>query len=823
MPAPESPMQTRSIEEELRERLHFETLLADFSAAFISLPAGEVARQIDAWLERITQSLRIDRAAIVQFATDTEHAYRTHVFTRAGLPAAEPADGPLQPWVTAQLRRGERGWRTDLPDSLPVEAESERDYCIRQGLKSTLSIPMKIGGTLLGAVIFYSFDPAHQWPEPLLQRLELLGQIFANALHRHRTQSMAHESQRMYADLVNSIDGIVWEADAATFQFTFVSSKAERLLGYPVKQWLTEPNFWKSRIHADDRALTVDYCLQATQALKDHEFQYRMLAQDGRVVWVRDIVRVIADKGQPAKLRGIMVDITESHKVQEALRESEAHFRTIFEEAPIGLAYVDSSFRIRKCNRALCRFLGYTEPELHNVSFVDITHPDDVEKDAQLAGQVFRREIENYQLEKRYLKKGGEIVWGLLTVTMLRDKDGQVVNILGMVENISSRKEIEDQLRQSQKMDAFGQLAGGVAHDFNNLIMAINAYSEISLAQLPATEGLRANLEEIIQAGTRAAALTRQLLAFSRKQALRPKVIDLGNVVDNLNKMLRRMIGENIKLVTSVEGKLGKVLADPSQIEQIIVNLAVNARDAMPKGGKLMIELSSVYLDKEYARYHLAVTPGQYVMLAVSDTGCGMSKAVQQRIFEPFFTTKEVGKGTGLGLSTVYGIVKQSGGDIWVYSEEGVGTKFKIYLPRVDQPAEDDRARIEVKEPVGGTETILLVEDDDVVRNVILRILRARGYDVLVAREGREALLLAEQHSRAIQLLLTDVIMPKMGGRELYEELRRKRPQMKVLYMSGYSGDSIVHHGVLDEGIMLIEKPFTMDELLTRLRELFAG
>jgi CheY-like chemotaxis protein len=376
-------------------------------------------------------------------------------------------------------------------------------------------------------------------------------------------------------------------------------------------------------------------------------------------------------------------------------------------------------------------------------------------------------------------------------------------------------------------MDAFGQLAGGVAHDFNNLITAINGYSEITLDKLPPADPLRANLEEIIKAGSRAAALTRQLLAFSRKQVLRPKVIDLSYVVDDMQKLLRRLIGENIKLVTAIEGKLGKVLVDPSQVEQILINLAVNARDAMPRGGKLMIEIGNVYLDKEYARHHLAVTPGPYVMLAVSDTGCGMSRAIQKRIFEPFFTTKEPGKGTGLGLSTVYGIVKQSGGNIWVYSEEGVGTKFKIYLPRIDQPGEDEVQSIERTEVAGGTESILLVEDDDSVRNMILRILRDRGYDVTVARDGREALLLCGQGGREYALLLTDVVMPKMSGRELYGELQRIRPGMRVLYISGYSGDTTLPppgpgpagRPPLSELPDLLEKPFTRDELLRRVRE----
>jgi CheY-like chemotaxis protein len=368
-------------------------------------------------------------------------------------------------------------------------------------------------------------------------------------------------------------------------------------------------------------------------------------------------------------------------------------------------------------------------------------------------------------------------------------------------------------------MEAIGRLAGGVAHDFNNLLTAINGYSDLSIALLGTNDPIRANLEEIKKAGERAASLTHQLLAFSRKQLLQPEVLDLNLVIDDLNKMLRRLIGEDIELVTLLDPKLGKVMADRGQVEQIIVNLAINAADAMPKGGSLVILTANVFLDDEYARHHISVRPGAYVMIAVNDTGCGISPETQKRVFEPFFTTKGPGKGTGLGLATVYGIVKQSGGNIWLYSEEGVGTTLKIYLPRIDQPSQEPVEDESMVDAPGGTETILLVEDDDSVRNMVARILTRHGYNVIAAKDGREALRICERDQREFHLMLTDVVMPLMSGRDVAERLKPMRPDMKVLFMSGYPDDAIAEHGLLDEGVALLEKPFTIAGLLNKVRE----
>src|SRR5450432_665935 len=377
---------------------------------------------------------------------------------------------------------------------------------------------------------------------------------------------------------------------------------------------------------------------------------------------------------------------------------------------------------------------------------------------------------------------------------------------------------LEEQLRQSQKMEAVGRLAGGVAHDFNNLLSVVLSYSEMLIADLATENPIRDDIAEIHRAGVRAADLTRQLLMFSRHQVVEPKVLDLNEVLLAMGNMLGRLVGEDVSLTSIPGASLGRVEGDPGAIDQVIMNLAINARDAMPVGGKLTIETANVVLDKEYAAGHLGAKPGSYVMLSISDTGTGMDKATMGRIFEPFFTTKEMGKGTGLGLSTVFGIVQQSGGSVWVTSELGKGTTFKVYLPRVDAVAEALRP-LKAPTTLRGSETILLVEDEQQVRDIAREILRRHGYVVLEANNGAEAFLLAQRHHGTIHLLLTDVVMPRMSGPELAKRLVPARPTMKVLCMSGYTDDAAVRHGVVDAALAYLQKPITVEGLTRKVRE----
>jgi nitrogen-specific signal transduction histidine kinase/ActR/RegA family two-component response regulator len=384
---------------------------------------------------------------------------------------------------------------------------------------------------------------------------------------------------------------------------------------------------------------------------------------------------------------------------------------------------------------------------------------------------------------------------------------------------VTEQRQLEAQLLQSQKMEAVGRLAGGVAHDFNNLLTVIMSYSDLLLEDLPSADTHREDVEQIRKAAEGAASLTRQLLAFSRQQVLDPKLVDPNEILRDVAKILRRVLGEDIELKLALDSELGRVIADRGQIEQVLMNLVVNARDAMPRGGKLTIETANVDLDETYGGGHIGVKPGQYVMLAVSDSGVGMDKATQARVFEPFFTTKEYGKGTGLGLSTVFGIVKQSGGSVWLYSEPGAGATFKIYLPRAEGVAEIGRPPAVPTQSLRGIETILLAEDEEQVRTVLVSILRMMGYQVLEARTPAEALKIAETHPKRIDLLLTDVVMPGMNGRELAERVLTMREGLRVLFMSGYTDDVILHHGVLEAGVPFLQKPITPDSLTRKVRQ----
>jgi PAS domain S-box-containing protein len=504
---------------------------------------------------------------------------------------------------------------------------------------------------------------------------------------------------------------------------------------------------------------------------------------------------------------------------QDNLRLSELNFRSLVTNAPYGICRCDSTGKILDANPAFLQLLGHTSVN-------------------QLVGQhIFGLYAENDQwFELADFLRSAEPFKGLTAEWKRKDATTTLVRISGrsvssgpeggvvfelFAEDVTERRVLEQQLRQSQKMEAVGRLAGGIAHDFNNLLMVISGYSEFLLERLGAEPHLRGPAQEIASAAERASSLTRQLLAFSRKQMLAPRIVNLNDVATENIKMLTRMIGEDIDLVMVPGPSLWPVRADAGQIEQVIMNLAVNARDAMPSGGKLTIETSNITLDEDYARGHAPLPAGDYVMVAISDTGDGMDNETQSHIFEPFFTTKGT-KGTGLGLSTVYGIIKQSGGYIWVHSEVGKGTTFKIYLPRVastGQAAAQVAAPVEYRKVEPGTETILLVEDEANLRYLARQYLEKQGYKVIEAADGAVAMQIAVAHDKVIHLLLTDVIMPGLNGRELAQRICEIRPNVKVLYMSGYTENMIGHDGVLDDGVRLLQKPFNLRDLKSIVRE----
>jgi PAS domain S-box-containing protein len=507
----------------------------------------------------------------------------------------------------------------------------------------------------------------------------------------------------------------------------------------------------------------------------------------------------------------------ERKRSQEALRHSEQRYRSLVQSAVYGIYRSSLEDRFVAVNPALVAMLGYdSEDQLLGLKLSRDVYAEPGVRDRLI--QQYRSTGRVESVEVKWKRKDGKIITVRLSGAVL-NPSGDTEGFEMIAEDVTERRVLEEQFRQSQKMEAVGRLAGGVAHDFNNLLTVIQGYTDLMLDQFGKADPLRAEMEEVQKAAERAVSLTRQLLAFSRQQMMVARVLDLNSVVTNMEKLLRRLLGEDVELTTTLEPALGRVTADPSQVEQVIMNLAVNARDAMPRGGKLTIETASAELDDTFAREHPSLKGGPCILLAVSDTGAGMDAETQSRIFEPFFTTKELGKGTGLGLSTVYGIVKQSGGDILVYSEIGVGTTFKVYLPRADQAAEAPHVSPALTEQGRGTETVLLVEDEDGVRALARKVLHKGGYTVLEARNGGEALLTCERHPGPIELLLTDVVLAQMSGHELAQRLLPLRPGMRVLYMSGYTDEAVVRHGVLSAGTAFLQKPFSAEALTTKVRQ----
>jgi two-component system, cell cycle sensor histidine kinase and response regulator CckA len=535
-------------------------------------------------------------------------------------------------------------------------------------------------------------------------------------------------------------------------------------------------------------------------------------------------------KSMATTLEDRVVARTEELRVAErALREQARVLRSVVDSISDGIVVADTAGKFQLFNDAGQRLLGVgatdTPPEDWAATYA-VFQPDTVTP-FQAEELPLVRAIKGEQTGAVPMfirnKRMPEGVHLSVIGSPLRREDGVVEGGVVVFRDITEAKRTEERLSQVQKMEAVGRLAGGIAHDFNNILSVILSYTEILGMGLKEDEPIHADIEEIGKAAQRAADLTRQLLAFSRQQVLEEKVLDLNESIAGMDKMLRRLLGADVELSVLPAVGLWSAKADPSQIEQILMNLAVNARDAMPVGGKLTIETENVELDNDYASAHQGVAPGSYVRLAVSDTGIGMSREMQARIFEPFFTTKERGKGTGLGLATVFGIVKQSGGNIWVYSELGKGTTFKIHLPKVSGSPETSATLRPQLPPERGNETILLVEDDEQLRVLARDILRRNGHVVLEAANGGEALLACEQHAAKIHLLLTDVVLPRMSGRQLADRLVTQRPEMKVLFMSGYTDDAVLQHGILESGVAFLQKPLTRTSLLKKVREVLAG
>jgi PAS domain S-box-containing protein len=562
--------------------------------------------------------------------------------------------------------------------------------------------------------------------------------------------------------------------------------------------------------------LIEDLTLEKEQLLLRQRHQEEILRErnelDQRVKERTAELRILNEK--------LLGEINHHKRTGEALRESEARHRLLTDNSLTGI-FIHQDGIMVYANQRLAEIAGYSTDEILGGLFLKLVHPNDRRMVHDRTNAMGRdRPVQPYY-ELRLKCRNGETKWVEVFDTVITYHGSE--SIMGNLADITDRRLLEDQFRHSQKMEAVGQLAGGVAHDFNNLLTAVIGYSEVLLREIPEADPAREKIGQIRGAADRAAGLTRQLLAFSRKQVLEVQVLDLNAIITDLESMLRRLIGEDIELVVNFDSDIGKIKADPRQIEQILLNLAINARDAMISGGRLNIETSSAVLDEESARSHPDMSAGNYTLLAVSDEGVGMDSATRVRIFDPFFTTKGVGKGTGLGLSTVYGIVKQHRGHIQVDSEPEKGSTFKVWFPVSDVPAvRTDSVTIEIPK-LDGDETVLIVEDEDIVRNLACESLQMFGYSVISAGDPDEAVAVCRECRGPIHVLLTDVVLPKMDGRRLYDQLAAERPEMRVVFMSGYTEDAIVNHGVLNSGVHFLQKPFTLDGLARRIREALDG
>jgi len=647
--------------------------------------------------------------------------------------------------------------------------------------------------------------------EALIEEKNL--QLENEVAERARAVSALQDSEERFRSLISNVQDVITVIDRSA-KITYVSPACAHALGYAAEEMVGK--FGLQFLHPDDAP-------RAARAMDDREWSpevphrtdYRFVTRDGRI---RIFETIGQNRLQDPLIQGFVLtfrDVTERRRVEEA----NTLLSTAVEQAGESIMITDTSGTILYVNPAFEKVTGYSRDEAigNNPRILRSgTHDRDHYQrmwNTLASGGVWSGSFLNY-------RKDGTLFEESAVISPVRDGEGRIVRYVAVKRDMTREHELAEQLRQSQKMEAVGKLAGGIAHDFNNLLTAINGYADMLISRAPPESPVRRDAMEILSAGERAAALTRQLLAFSRRQVLQPKVLDLDKVVGGMQSLLQRVIGEDIALeIHGVEG-LWQTRADPGQLEQVIMNLVVNARDAMPRGGRVVVETANRQLDAEYVRSRPVVRPGPYVEISVSDTGDGMTPETQARIFEPFFSTKGPGKGTGLGLSTVYGIVKQSQGYIWVYSELGKGTVFKIYLPKVEGEARIDRVEPKESEPPNeGAETVLLAEDESMVRELARVVLESKGYRVIEASDGNEALRTCRGYDGPIHLLLTDVVMPRMGGVDLAEQVVAARPDMRILFMSGYAENAIVSQGILKPGASFISKPFRPSLLASKVRE----
>jgi PAS domain S-box-containing protein len=694
---------------------------------------------------------------------------------------------------------------------------SDPEWAKREGMVAFAGYPLLLEDRLVGVVGMFA---RKRLTDTTLQAMASVANQIALGVERKQKDEALQTTQQRLQHVLSSSPAIVYSLSlkGEAVVAVWISENVQTLLGYhPPDTWNIE--WWYDNLHPDDKQVAetmIPDLLKHGHLINEYRFRH----QDGSYRWIRDEKRLVGDAaGRPVECVGSWTNITK-RKQAEAERDALlSRLQLHIERMPLAYVLFDADFRIVDWNPTAERIFGYSREEMLGTGppYENIVPRSFWEKGEEVSSRIRSGDMQAHSTNENRTKEGRKITCEWFN-TPLMDENGQFAGLICLAQDITERKSLEAQFQQAQKMEAVGQLAGGVAHDFNNLLTIISGYSEILLSRLDAGNPMCKSVKAIREAGERAASLTRQLLAFSRKTVLEPKVLALNDVVRETERLLGRLIGEDIQLSVVLDPTISRVKVDPGLMGQVLMNLAVNARDAMPKGGKLTVETRNVELDQDYARLHPEVRPGPYVLLSMTDTGTGMSAEVKARIFEPFFTTKEVGKGTGLGLAVVLGIVKQSGGHVEVYSELDIGTAFKIYLPAFEEMVSAPKG-IENGQGGHGTETVLVVEDEDGVRGLAVLILQSYGYKVLEASNGKEALQLVEKHQDGIDILVTDVVMPGMGGPDLAEALRPRFPHMKVLFASGYTDDAVVRHGLLQEKVAFLQKPYTPLTLVKKVRQ----
>lgn len=798
-------------EAQLREHSALVTLSADVGLAFtrdsclqemLQNCVTSIVKNLDASVARVWTLDPEDRVLELKASSEAVASHNgLQRQVRIGVGRIGLIAQQKQPYVT-----------NSAMDDPGLDVWEREEFC---GFTAFAGFPLMLEQRVVGVMAVYA---QQSLTSTATQAMASVANQISLGIERKINEEAHREIQARMRELTEHIHQVLWMMDVRETKLLYVSPAYEEIWGRSRQVLIDNPKSFMDGIHPLDQEL-----MQRENAAMFQTGQIdaecRILRTDGTVRWIWIRGYPIFEQSQIARTVGVIEDITEKRRLASERDGLLSRLQLHIERMPLGYVLYDSEFRIVDWNSTAQQIFGYSRDEMVGTipPYEKLVPEKSWENGADIRRRIRGGDMNAHSIDENLTKDGRTITCQWFNTPLL-ERDGSFIGFLCLVQDITERKILEAQFQQAQKMQAVGQLAGGVAHDFNNLLTVISGYSQIMLDTMSPNDMSRDYVLAISDAGDRAAALTRQLLAFSRKTVLEPKVLDLNVVVRETESLLRRLIGEDILLTTVLAPAISRVKVDPGQLGQVLMNLAVNARDAMPKGGQLVVETRSVELNKEYAQLRTDVQSGQYVMLSMSDSGAGMSPEVRSRIFEPFFTTKEFGKGTGLGLAVVMGIVKQSGGHVEVYSELGVGTTFKLYFPAIEEKHLHPK-HVEPGRGAPGTETILVVEDEDRVRELAVFLLRRQGYTVLAAGDGNQALSLLEKHPGEIQLLLTDVVMPGMSGPLLAQQMKCRYPRIKVLFSSGYTDDAVVRHGLLQDRVAFIPKPYTPQGLAAKVRK----